>query len=269
MLTISRLKRHSIKYYNDTADETKQAAMDRQRANGGLAEYYSEGETRIPTWLIVGDKQHIGQATGLTDAQLEGGDADTEHARIWLDDGQSPNGNTGREFTDKSVHGFDLTFAAPKSVSLLRALTDDIAEKVLATAHTKAVHAAMPTFMTTPATPASTTGSPATATCNGCPAWWPLPTSMRRRAAATRICTPTLSCPTANPEPTANWSPSTRRACTTRPRPPASSTKPPSDTSFTPNAASNGIPSTATPAWPKSPASPKTPSRHGRSAPRA
>ena len=64
-------------------------------------------------------------------------------ARIWLDDGQAPNGATGRAFTDKSVHGFDLTFAAPKSVSLLRALTDDIAEKVLAAAHTKAVHAAM------------------------------------------------------------------------------------------------------------------------------
>ena len=33
------------------------------------------------------------------------------------------------------MHGFDLTFAAPKSVSLLRALTDDINEKVMAEAH--------------------------------------------------------------------------------------------------------------------------------------
>ena len=41
------------------------------------------------------------------------------------------------------MHGFDLTFAAPKSVSLIRALTDDVAEKVLAAAHTKAVQAAM------------------------------------------------------------------------------------------------------------------------------
>jgi conjugative relaxase-like TrwC/TraI family protein len=143
MLTISRLKRRSIAYYNDTANEAKQAAMDRQSANGGLAEYYSEGETRVPTWLVVGDKQLIGRATGLTEAQLEGGDADTEAARVWLDDGRAPSGVTGREFSDKSVHGFDLTFAAPKSVSLIRALTDDVAEKVLATAHTKAVHAAM------------------------------------------------------------------------------------------------------------------------------
>ncbi len=143
MLTISRLKRHSIAYYNDTADEAKQAAMDRQKANGGLAEYYSEGETRVPTWLVVGDKQFIGHATGLTEGQLEGGDADTEAARIWLDDGAAPNGVQGRAFTEASVHGFDLTFAAPKSVSLIRALTDDVAEKVLATAHTRAVHAAM------------------------------------------------------------------------------------------------------------------------------
>jgi conjugative relaxase-like TrwC/TraI family protein len=143
MLTIARLTKYSIKYYNDTADTAKQAAMDRQKANGGLAEYYSVGETRIPTWLIVGDTQLIGKATGLTGAALDGGDADTEDVRIWLDDGQAPNGKTGREFTDKSVHGFDMTFAAPKSVSLIRALTDDIAEKVLATAHTRAVAAAM------------------------------------------------------------------------------------------------------------------------------
>ena len=143
MLTIARLTKYSIKYYNDTVDTAEQAAMDRQKANGGLAEYYSEGETRTPIWLVVGDKRLIGHATGLTDAQLEGGDADTEDVRIWLDDGQAPNGAQGRQFTDNSVHGFDLTFAAPKSVSLIRALTDDVAEKVLATAHTRAVSAAM------------------------------------------------------------------------------------------------------------------------------
>jgi conjugative relaxase-like TrwC/TraI family protein len=41
------------------------------------------------------------------------------------------------------VHGFDLVFAAPKSVSLLRAVTDDVAEKVLLNAHTKAINEAM------------------------------------------------------------------------------------------------------------------------------
>jgi hypothetical protein len=120
MLTIARLTKYSIKCYNDTADEAKQAAMDRQKANGGVAEYYSEGETRIPTWLVVGDRQLIGQATGLTGAALDGGDADSEDARVWLDDGRAPNGAGGREFTDKSVHGFDLTFAAPRCAGATR-----------------------------------------------------------------------------------------------------------------------------------------------------
>jgi conjugative relaxase-like TrwC/TraI family protein len=41
------------------------------------------------------------------------------------------------------VHGFDLTFAAPKSVSLLRALTDDIGVKAMVMAHQKGIDAAM------------------------------------------------------------------------------------------------------------------------------
>ncbi len=143
MLTISRLGHRSIKYYNDTAKQAKNAVAKRQLSGGGLAEYYSEGETRIPSWLVTGDKHFIGRATGLNGSALDGGDADTEIAGAWLDDGRTPNGVTGRHFTEKSVHGFDLTFAAPKSVSLIRALTNDIAEKVLATAHTKAVQAAM------------------------------------------------------------------------------------------------------------------------------
>jgi conjugative relaxase-like TrwC/TraI family protein len=46
-------------------------------------------------------------------------------------------------FTTGSVHGFDLTFAAPKTVSLLRALTDDIGEKAMLAAHHKGIDAAM------------------------------------------------------------------------------------------------------------------------------
>ena len=143
MLTISRLKRFGIAYYNDTANQAKQASMDRQRANGGLGEYYSEGDTRTPTWLVVGDTERIAATTGLSGGALDGGEVDTEAARIWLDEGRAPSGARGRVFTENSVHGFDLTFAAPKSVSLLRALTDNIGEKVMVAAHLRAVQAAM------------------------------------------------------------------------------------------------------------------------------
>jgi conjugative relaxase-like TrwC/TraI family protein len=143
VLTISRLKRWSIRYYNDTATTAKQAGLDRQAANGGLGEYYSEADTRIPTWLVTGQEAVVAGVCGLDEAALAGGAVDTAVAAAWLDDGIAPNGKRGRAFTARSVHGFDLTFAAPKSVSLVRALTDPVAEKVLAAAHEKAVAAAM------------------------------------------------------------------------------------------------------------------------------
>ncbi|WP_201359049.1 MobF family relaxase [Mycobacterium paraintracellulare] len=143
MLTISRLSRWSIAYYEKTANEAKQAAMDRVAAGGGLGEYYSEGDTRVPTWVVAGDAVRVAELTGLSGAALASGFADGDVATAWLDEGIAPNGATGRAFTKESVHGFDLTFAAPKSVSLVRALTSEINEKVIAEAHSRAVKAAM------------------------------------------------------------------------------------------------------------------------------
>jgi hypothetical protein len=83
VLTISKpMKRWSIKYYNDTANQAKQATMDRQAAGGGLGEYYSEGETRAPAWLVVGNVDAVGEAVGLDGAALHGGFADTETPAI-------------------------------------------------------------------------------------------------------------------------------------------------------------------------------------------
>ncbi len=144
MLTISKLSRWSINYYEKTANEAQQASLDRQAAGGGLGEYYSEKDTRAPQWLVAGDRPAVGELTGLTESDLAGGFADGAVVTRWLDDGIAPNGATGRAFGKGSVHGFDLTFAAPKSVSLMRALRDDdVTEKIIAEAHMKAVNAAM------------------------------------------------------------------------------------------------------------------------------
>ncbi|KPN46502.1 MobF family relaxase [Mycobacterium intracellulare] len=143
MLTISRLSRWSIAYYEKTANEAKQAAMDRKAAGGGLGEYYTEADTRVPTWIVVGDTGRVGELTGLGASAAVGGFADGRVVTTWLDDGVAPNQATGRVFTKESVHGFDLTFAAPKSVSLLRALTGDLNEKAVIAAHNRAVAAAM------------------------------------------------------------------------------------------------------------------------------
>ena len=109
------------------------------RAGGGLGEYYSEHETRTPTWLLAGDTHTVATLVGLTDAQRAGGEADAELVARWLDDGVAPNGAQGRAFGESGVHGFDLTFCAPKSVSLVRALRgDDVLTKAIADAHTTA-----------------------------------------------------------------------------------------------------------------------------------
>jgi conjugative relaxase-like TrwC/TraI family protein len=144
VLTISKLKRWSINYYIDTAAAAEHAARDLARAGGGLGEYYSERETRTPVWLVAGDTHTAARLVGLTDAQRAGGDADAAVVARWLDDGIAPGGARGRVFGERGVHGFDLTFCAPKSVSLVRALrTDDVMAKAIADAHTTALSEAM------------------------------------------------------------------------------------------------------------------------------
>jgi conjugative relaxase-like TrwC/TraI family protein len=144
MLTIAKLSRWSINYYNDTAKAVGQAAADAQKAGGGLGEYYTEHDTRTPVWLCAGDTHTAATLVGLTDIQRAGGEADTEVVARWLDDGVAPNGARGRAFGTRGVYGFDLTFCAPKSVSLIRALhTDEVADKAVAAAHATAIGEAM------------------------------------------------------------------------------------------------------------------------------
>ena len=104
-----------------------------------LGEYYSERETPTPAWLLAGDTHAGARLVGLTDARHAAGDADAELVARWLDDGITPNGAHGRAFGQRGVRGFDLTFCAPNSVSLVRALrTDDVVAKAIADAHTTA-----------------------------------------------------------------------------------------------------------------------------------
>jgi conjugative relaxase-like TrwC/TraI family protein len=144
MLTISKLKRWSINYYIDTAKTAERASSDLARASGGLGEYYSEHETRTPVWLCAGDGRTTSALVGLTDAQRVGGEADSGVVARWLDDGVAPGGARGRAFGVRGVHGFDLTFCAPKSVSLIRALRDEERiQKAIITAHAAALAEAM------------------------------------------------------------------------------------------------------------------------------
>ncbi len=142
MLSIAKLRRGSVNYYIQTAQLAGAAARDLSRAGGGLGEYYTEKDTRAPVWVSVGDRRALAQVIGLTVPQLSG-DADNADVERWLDDGVAPNGTRGRRFSPRSVHGFDLTFSAPKSVSLLRARGSDVTSKAVLDAHTHAISEAL------------------------------------------------------------------------------------------------------------------------------
>ena len=191
VLTIAKLKRWSINYYIDTA-----RAAEQRRQGSGARSWRAGGvllRARNPNPGVAVRRRHPHrrELVGLTDAQRAGGEADPEVVARWLDDGVAPNGACGRAFGERGVHGFDLTFCAPKSVSLVRALrTDDVAAKAIADAHATALAEAMEYL----AAHAGYTRvhNPRTGEKDlcGCRVWWRSPISTRPRGAGTRICTP-------------------------------------------------------------------------------
>ena len=54
MLTVSKLGVWSVSYYVDTARSAVSAGLESRSAGGGLGEYYSESETRLPVWCAGG-----------------------------------------------------------------------------------------------------------------------------------------------------------------------------------------------------------------------
>ncbi|MCS3853350.1 MobF family relaxase [Tsukamurella ocularis] len=165
MLTIARLSKWGVKYYSDTARAVT-AKLDKDRelvgagasaaegsaeaskvsAGGGLGEYYTEHNTRTPVWITVGDQAAVEGLVGVTN----GVDADNDVVDKWMQDGVAPSGAKGQkipaEIEGKAspVHGFDLTFSAPKSISVMRGCaTDSEQADVLRRAHETAVRAAM------------------------------------------------------------------------------------------------------------------------------
>lgn len=96
MLTVAKLSLWSVNYYNDTARAVGDAVADRQKANGGLAEYYAERDTRTPVWVCAGDVRAVAEAVGLGASERAGGDADPDVVARWLDSGVAPNGECGR-----------------------------------------------------------------------------------------------------------------------------------------------------------------------------
>ena len=113
MLRINRMGGWSVAYYESTA-------VRGHECGGGLAEYYSERDTRAPQMVVVGDAVHARDAMGVE----HGGAISADEVSGWFGSGRAPGG-VHRVSRRPGTQGWDLTFAAPKSVSVLAALGDD------------------------------------------------------------------------------------------------------------------------------------------------
>ena len=109
MLTIARMNAHSVAYYQSTVEE-----------NQGPDSYYSEDGTKpAEAWIKA---SHATNSTFVsTHLGVENGETvDGKTVHDWFDNAVAPSGaKLGRAPGADGVPGFDLTFCAPKSVSLL------------------------------------------------------------------------------------------------------------------------------------------------------
>ncbi|ART20189.1 hypothetical protein CBE89_00700 [Corynebacterium striatum] len=113
MLTIAKMHGESVAYYESTVDED-------HGENLGPDGYYSEDGTKpAEAWVNARtDAQAVVVAEALGVA--EGEQVRGENVRAWFNKAIAPSGvKLGRAPKESGVPGFDLTFCAPKSVSML------------------------------------------------------------------------------------------------------------------------------------------------------
>lgn len=132
-------------------------------------------------WTCAGDARVVADLVGLAEGERGGGDADPEVVARWLDDGVAPSGECGRAHGKSGVHGFDLTFCAPKSVSLVRVFGDDVLDKAVSVAHQTAIGEALEYLAAHAGYTRVHNAVTGEKTCRSCRVWWRWLISMRPR----------------------------------------------------------------------------------------
>lgn len=140
MLTIAKLHGESVAYYESTVDQNSA-----QNASGvGPDSYYSEDGTKpARAWIAARSRaqsERVSAALGVEiDAEIRG-----ESVRDWFNKALAPSGEKlGRAPKSTGVPGFDLTFCAPKSVSVLWGFGDESVRQAVDAAHSQAVSEAL------------------------------------------------------------------------------------------------------------------------------
>ncbi len=123
MVSIGKLGRGQARYYLDQAQEPMSAAA---AVASGVEDYYTGGTEPAGTWVGSGSRV-LG---------LQGVVGPDELHRILA--GQHPNDGEALRLRG-SVPGFDVTFSAPKSVSVLFGLSEEPIRKAVVAAHERAV----------------------------------------------------------------------------------------------------------------------------------
>ncbi|MGO2516468.1 MAG: MobF family relaxase, partial [Corynebacterium variabile] len=150
MLTIAKLHSESVAYYESTVDSEKAIAASGSEATSddtpaGPDGYYSEDGTAPATAWING--VDATQSVTLTEflGVNSGEQLDGAAVRGWFNRMRAPSGaKLGRKPGPTTLPGYDLTFCAPKSVSVLWGLTDSPSVRAAVdAAHAAAVSAAM------------------------------------------------------------------------------------------------------------------------------
>ncbi|WP_410764720.1 MobF family relaxase (plasmid) [Corynebacterium rhinophilum] len=131
MLTIAKMGAHSVTYYQSTVDE-----------NRGPDSYYSEdGKQPASAWLRGEKVAEVSAFLGAENGAVVSG----KTVEYWFNKAVAPSGvKLGKALGDKGVPGFDLTFCAPKSVSLLWGMgADSSVRSIVDEAHQAAVSQAL------------------------------------------------------------------------------------------------------------------------------
>lgn len=131
MLTIAKMGAHSVAYYQSTVDE-----------NRGPDSYYSEDGKRPASVWFRGEK--VAEVSAFLGAE-NGTVVSGKTVENWFNKAVAPSGvKLGKALGDKGVPGFDLTFCAPKSVSLLWGMgADSSVRSIIDEAHQAAVSQAL------------------------------------------------------------------------------------------------------------------------------
>ena len=131
VLTIAKMGAHSVSYYDSTVAE-----------GIGPDNYYSEaGSAPAQVWIRSDRAAECAAFLGVEQGQTLDGD----QVKNWFNHTTAPSGNRlGQVMREDGVRGYDLTFSAPKSVSVLWGLSGrDEVRQVVDEAHATAVARAL------------------------------------------------------------------------------------------------------------------------------